>query len=59
MPDSLLEQLDEDGILVIPIGDRFSQKLEVIHKKQGRIISRKNICNCVFVPLIGKEGWKE
>ena len=59
LPNTLFEQLNEDGILIIPIGDRiFSQQLQVIRKKQGRAVS-KNICACVFVPLIGDEGWEK
>ncbi|MCK4462691.1 MAG: protein-L-isoaspartate(D-aspartate) O-methyltransferase [Candidatus Omnitrophica bacterium] len=57
IPSSYIEQLKIGGILVIPIGSQFSQVLTVIKKtKEG--IETKEVCGCVFVPLIGKDGWK-
>jgi protein-L-isoaspartate(D-aspartate) O-methyltransferase len=56
VPQSLLEQLRENGKLVIPIGDLHSQRLNVITKKRGRY-STEEVCGCAFVPLIGVEGW--
>jgi protein-L-isoaspartate(D-aspartate) O-methyltransferase len=55
-PAALLEQLNEDGKLVIPVGDRFSQVLQVLHKQQNRLETTTS-CRCVFVKLIGKDGW--
>ncbi len=55
-PAALLEQLTEDGKLVIPVGDRFSQVLQVLHKHQQRVETTTS-CRCVFVKLIGKDGW--
>ena len=57
-PDSLIKQLNEKGRLVIPIGGRFSQSLTIIEKTNTGISSRE-VCGCVFVPLIGEEGWRE
>lgn len=57
-PPSLVEQLAEDGKLVIPAGSRWHQDLRVITLKNGTVIDKK--CGeCTFVPLIGSEGWKE
>ena len=58
VPSSLIEQLKEGGRLVIPVGGRFMQRLMVIRKKSNNLLE-KEICGCVFVPLVGKEGWKE
>jgi len=58
VPDPLLDQLADDGRLVIPVGSRFSQTLEV-WDKVGENYHRKSNIPVVFVPLIGKEGWKE
>lgn len=58
VPEPLLEQLAETGILVAPIGDRFTQMLLRIQKIGGKIQTEK-IIPCVFVPLIGEYGWKE
>ncbi len=57
MPKSLVSQLNENGRMVIPIGSGFSQVLTLAEKKGDKIIARE-VCGCVFVPLIGKEGWK-
>ncbi|HIC90758.1 MAG TPA: protein-L-isoaspartate(D-aspartate) O-methyltransferase [Syntrophaceae bacterium] len=59
IPQPLLEQLGVDGRLAVPLGDRFSQSLiKVTKKEDGRLI-RQNLGGCRFVSLIGKYGWKE
>ena len=58
IPNALLEQLAENGRLVIPVGDEFSQVLNLVKKHKGRIY-RKEYFGCTFVPLVGKEGWKK
>ena len=57
-PDLLLKQLKEGGKLVIPQGTRTFQELIVYEKKNGNIIKNKH-GGCVFVPLIGKDGWDD
>lgn len=57
IPNALIEQLDENGRLVIPVGYEHSQVLNVVKKHKGRIY-RKEIFECTFVPLLGKQGWK-
>ncbi|RLG89118.1 MAG: protein-L-isoaspartate O-methyltransferase, partial [Thermoprotei archaeon] len=47
-----------NGRLVIPVGNRFFQKLLVVEKKNGKIYKKWGI-ECLFVPLIGKHGWPE
>ncbi len=56
IPDALIEQLAENGRLVIPVGDEFSQVLNLVRKHKGRIY-RKEFFGCTFVPLVGKGGW--
>jgi len=58
IPDAYTEQLAAGGRLVIPLGSSFSQVLTVIEKGPGGLTASE-ICGCVFVPLLGKEGWKE
>ena len=58
IPRTLVDQLSEGGRMVIPMGGRFSQELVVVRKWKGKV-EKKNICGCVFVPLIGEFGWKE
>lgn len=57
IPQSLLNQLADGGRMLIPSGNRTVQELLVVDK-QGDSYTQKNICDVVFVPLIGKEGWK-
>ena len=58
VPQALLDQLREGGRLVIPVGSRFSQVLMCVQKKDNKIIETKS-CNCMFVPLLGEQGWRE
>ena len=58
IPESLIKQLGEGGRLVAPAGDKEKQKLIVLTKKDGRI-SRQELGDCKFVPLIGKYGWQD
>ncbi len=56
VPQALLDQLTDGGRLVIPVGSRFSQVLMCVQKKGGQIVETRS-CGCVFVPLLGKQGW--
>ncbi len=58
VPKPLIEQLRDGGKLVIPVGNRFIQRLLIVEKQGDRLIKRWSI-ECVFVPLIGKYGWRE
>jgi protein-L-isoaspartate(D-aspartate) O-methyltransferase len=58
LPPPLFDQLAEGGILVIPVGDRDVQLLEVITKQKGQALSRR-LVECAFVPLVGREGWRD
>lgn len=51
IPTVLLDQLKEDGLLLIPLGDSRIQTLTSVRKSNDRIISSAMI-PCVFVPLI-------
>jgi protein-L-isoaspartate(D-aspartate) O-methyltransferase len=56
-PEPLLQQLAEAGRLVIPVGDRLSQKLK-LYTKRSDAIDVQDICECTFVKLLGKYGWE-
>lgn len=56
-PQILLDQLAEGGRMVIPVGSRFHQTLELWMRKKGRL-TRQEVLPVVFVPLIGEQGWK-
>jgi len=57
VPPSLVEQLVPDGgRLLVPVGPPARQELtEVV--TQGGAARRRNLGGCVFVPLIGAEGY--
>jgi len=58
MPQKLIEQLADNGRMVIPYGKHFSQDLLRISKRNNKI-KRENFGGCMFVPLIGHYGWKQ
>jgi protein-L-isoaspartate(D-aspartate) O-methyltransferase len=58
VPQSLLDQLAEGGRLVIPVGGKYSQTLQV-WQRQGAKFDQKAITAVAFVPLLGDEGWQE
>jgi len=58
LPQSLVDQLADGGRLVIPVGDRYVQDLLLVSKDRGDELKKEVVSKCVFVPLIGKEGWK-
>lgn len=58
VPEVLVEQLTEDGRLVIPVGDRFSQTLKRVTKTRwGTKV--EDYTGCRFVDLVGEFGWSE
>lgn len=59
VPQALIEQLSENGILVIPVGDSARQKMITIQKKPGGKLIKKEHNYFSFVPLLGEQGWKK
>lgn len=57
VPPPLIQQLNEGGVMVVPVGYAYSQELMVINKKGGKI-SSQGVERCVFVPLVGQYGWE-
>lgn len=56
VPPALTEQLADGGRLAIPLGGSFSQILNKVTRR-GEQLETESICGCVFVPLIGRDGW--
>ena len=56
VPPPLVEQLGDEGRMVLPIGRQQSQMLVEVEKRRG-VISRKELASCIFVPLLGQHGW--
>lgn len=57
VPEPLLEQLKPGGLMVIPVGE-YIQELVLIKKDENGRIFREEKGKVVFVPLIGKYGFK-
>jgi len=57
VPKALTEQLADPGVMVLPVGERHSQELVVVRKKEG-IVSQEVIEQVRFVRLIGEQGWQ-
>lgn len=55
IPKTLIKQLKEGGIIIIPIGDLNEQIMVKGIKKNGKIIE-ENLGQFMFVPLKGKYG---
>ena len=57
VPPALVDQLAEGGKLVVPVGTRSEQMLVRV-TRQGGQTTEEQLCSCVFVPLVGKQGWE-
>ena len=57
VPEALIDQLADNGILVVPVGDREKQKMVKLTKRNGKLI-KEEFDFFSFVPLLGEQGWK-
>jgi protein-L-isoaspartate(D-aspartate) O-methyltransferase len=56
LPETLYEQLEPSGRLVVPVGGRWEQFLQVaVRTPEGPAVLRTVPCR--FVPLVGEEGF--
>jgi protein-L-isoaspartate(D-aspartate) O-methyltransferase len=58
IPERLILQLTRGGILVVPVGVREHQDLLFIRRTLDQPEIR-SLGGCLFVPLIGADGWEE
>ncbi len=56
VPPQLLEQLAMDGILIIPVGQYDKQDLCAVQRRVDGV-HMQSLGSCVFVPLVGEQGW--
>ncbi len=57
IPEELIGQLRSNGRLLIPVGSRWSQELLGIDAGEDGNYTENRFGGCVFVPLIGEQGW--
>lgn len=57
VPESLREQLEDGGLLVIPVGGQEVQNLEIIKRERDEFTTSIATA-CRFVKLIGEKGWQ-
>jgi len=57
IPETLVAQLADSGRLIIPVGTREEQQLQLARKFGDQIsVSQHELCR--FVPLVGESGWE-
>ncbi|MGA9567350.1 MAG: protein-L-isoaspartate(D-aspartate) O-methyltransferase [Candidatus Korobacteraceae bacterium] len=56
-PPSLIVQLADAGRLVVPVGTRAEQQLQIVRKIGSEVTTSSHLL-CSFVPLVGAEGWQ-
>lgn len=60
VPQNWKDQLKEGGMIIAPVGrERYYQELLVLKKKKDGTFTTNKYGGCVFVPLVGEDGWKE
>ena len=59
MPEDLLEQLNVNGRLVVPVGDAEKQEMVRVLKVRENEYEEERYRNFKFVPLVGEKGWKD
>lgn len=58
IPDALIDQLAENGKMIIPVGDATNQIFKMVVRENDFIKTTTSKAGS-FVPLIGREGWQK
>jgi len=58
VPAPLVEQLKAGGRLVIPVGGSTAQVLKCLVKEPDGLVRESELVGCVFVKLVGEQGWQ-
>ncbi len=56
IPQPLVDQLADGGILILPVGGKTEQTIVRVVRNGSRTVETTTLA-CRFVKLIGKEGW--
>ena len=59
VPQALMAQVGERGLLVIPVGGPRLQHLEVWRRQPDGSWAHRRFGECRFVPLLGRDAWPE
>ena len=57
VPEDLISQLKEGGILIVPVGDQEVQTMTKITRTGEDSFEEEQLKQFKFVPLIGQKGW--
>jgi protein-L-isoaspartate(D-aspartate) O-methyltransferase len=59
IPPALVDQLADEGRMLIPVGSRDAQELLLV-RRTGFLVTEEVVRGeCTFVPLLGRFAWKE
>ncbi len=58
IPQKYLDQLEINGKLIMPVGNRETQELVLVIKREDGRFVQQTLMGCRFVPLIGENGWQ-
>lgn len=56
VPAPLVDQLEDRGVLVIPVGEKRAQHLLRV-RKNGGVVTTEDMGSVIFVDLVGNHGW--
>ncbi len=57
IPAMLIDQLADGGRLIVPVGSRHEQQLQLVRKFGDQVkVTSHDLCR--FVPLLGEAGWE-
>lgn len=56
VPAPLVDQLEDHGVLVIPVGEKRAQRLLRV-RRNGGAVTTEDMGSVVFVDLVGNHGW--
>ena len=59
LPQVLQDQLADNGLLVLPVGDLKGAQELVVARKVGSAVTVRESIGCRFVPLLGRGGFPE
>jgi protein-L-isoaspartate(D-aspartate) O-methyltransferase len=53
VPQPLIDQLADGGIMIIPVGERYQQSFYVVQKREGKL-EQERLLGTFFVPMTGE-----